>query len=135
LLLPTDVIVAKDFDEHSIPLVTDVACIPKNTRIMDIGPKTIGSFTSVLVSAHTILWNGPMGVFEWPSFSQGTKAIALAIADMSNTISVLGGGSTAEVVMGLGLQDKMTHISTGGGASLEFMEGKNLPGIDALLNK
>lgn len=135
LLLPKDVIVAKDFDEFSTPRVTDVTCIPKNTRVMDIGPKTIEWFTSVLISAHTVLWNGPMGVFEWSSFSQGTKAVAFTIAGMSNTISVIGGGSTAEVVIGLGLGDRMTHVSTGGGASLEFMEGKSLPGIDALLNK
>lgn len=135
LLLPSDVVVAKDFDEFSTPRITDITCIPKNTRVMDIGPKTIESFTSVLTSAHTVLWNGPMGVFEWSSFSQGTKAIAFSIADMSNTTSVIGGGSTAEVVIGLGLGDKMTHVSTGGGASLEFMGGKILPGIDALLNK
>ena len=102
---------------------------------MDIGPKTIESFTSVLITAHTVLWNGPMGVFEWSSFSQGTKAVAFAIAGMSNTTSVIGGGSTAEVVIGLGLGGKMTHVSTGGGASLEFMGGKILPGIGALLNK
>ena len=135
LLLPSDVIVAEDFDEFSTPRVTDVTCIPKNTMVMDIGPKTIESFTSVLITAHTVLWNGPMGVFEWSSFSQGTKAVAFAIAGMSNTTSVIGGGSTAEVVIGLGLGGKMTHVSTGGGASLEFMGGKILPGIGALLNK
>ena len=100
--------------------------------IMDIGDSTARRFSEVLGQCKTIVWNGPMGVFEMPRFSQGTRTVAEAIAGLHDTISVVGGGSTAQVVEELGLLECMTHVSTGGGASLEYLEGKELPGIAAL---
>ena len=135
LLLPEDVIVADDFAKEASHRVVDAADISKATRIMDIGPRTTASFAAALMEAHTVVWNGPMGVFEWPAFANGTRAIAHALAEMSDAVTVIGGGSTAEAVIELGLADKMTHVSTGGGASLEFLEGKTLPGVAALLDR
>ena len=99
---------------------------------MDIGGGAAQSFAGGLRSCGTIIWNGPMGVFEMPRFSEGTRTVANAIAGLPNVTTVVGGGSTAEAVEELGLMDRMTHVSTGGGASLEFLEGKELPGIAAL---
>ena len=99
---------------------------------MDIGPEASAQFSRSLPECKTIIWNGPMGVFEMPRFSEGTRVVAEAIAGAQETTSVVGGGSTAEAVEELGLMDRMTHVSTGGGASLEFLEGKELPGIAAL---
>jgi phosphoglycerate kinase len=99
---------------------------------MDIGEGSTADFSAALGGCSTIIWNGPMGVFEMPRFSHGTRAVAQAIAGLSGTTTVVGGGSTAEVVEELGLMERMTHVSTGGGASLEFLEGKELPGIAAL---
>ena len=99
---------------------------------MDIGETTARLFAESLGQCKTIVWNGPMGVFEMPRFSQGTRTVAGAIADLNGVTTVVGGGSTAEAVEEMGLMDRMTHVSTGGGASLEFLEGKELPGIAAL---
>ena len=131
--LPEDVVVASQFaaDPPQIKTVP-VDQIPEGWFVMDLGETTAHRFAQRLKGCKTIIWNGPMGVFEMPRFSQGTRAVAQAIAGLSGVTSVVGGGSTAEAVEELGLMDQLTHISTGGGASLEFLEGKELPGIAAL---
>jgi phosphoglycerate kinase len=131
--LPLDVVVASRFAADA-PNVKTVAVnqVPSGWYIMDIGGATARSFAQSLGECRTIIWNGPMGVFEMPRFSHGTRAVAEAIAALRGVTSLVGGGSTAEAVEELGLIDRMTHVSTGGGASLEFLEGKELPGIAAL---
>ncbi|NQW23321.1 MAG: phosphoglycerate kinase [SAR202 cluster bacterium] len=133
LHLPEHVVVANEFaadpDETDSVHVGDV---PDGWYIMDIAPASAEEFSKALTACKTIIWNGPMGVFEMPKFSQGTRTVAEAIAGLSGVTTVVGGGSTAEAIEELGLMDKMTHVSTGGGASLEFLEGKELPGIAAL---
>ena len=108
--------------------------IPDNMMGMDIGPKTVEAYVAAVKDAGTVIWNGPMGVFEFPAFAEGTRAVAKALAD-TNAITIIGGGDSAAAVAQLGFADKMTHISTGGGASLEFLEGKELPGVACLLDK
>ena len=108
--------------------------IPDNMMGMDIGPKTVESYVAAVKDAGTVIWNGPMGVFEFPAFAEGTRAVARALAD-TNAITIIGGGDSAAAVAQLGFADKMTHISTGGGASLEFLEGLELPGIACLNDK
>jgi len=131
--LPVDVVVADRFADDAAGVETVlVNQVPKDWFIMDIGQTTARLFSESLGQCKTIVWNGPMGVFEMPRFSQGTRTVAEAIAGLSGVTSVVGGGSTAEAVEELGLVDRMTHVSTGGGASLEFLEGKELPGIAAL---
>ncbi len=133
LLLPENVVIANEFVAD--PAETDVmhvGDVPDGWYIMDIAPNSAQDFAQALGECKTIIWNGPMGVFEMPKFSHGTRTVAEAIAGLSGVTTVVGGGSTAEAVEELGLMDKMTHVSTGGGASLEFLEGKELPGIAAL---
>jgi phosphoglycerate kinase len=132
-LIPVDNVCATTFAQDATPAVYDSTSIPEGYMGLDIGPKTVELFAKALANAGTVVWNGPMGVFEWETFAVGTKAIAKAIAD-SNAISIIGGGDSAAAVEQLGYAKKMTHISTGGGASLEFLEGLELPGIAALLD-
>jgi phosphoglycerate kinase len=134
LLLPTDVIVAEDFSAEAVAKRVPIAEVPSDCYIMDIGPETVERFKAKLRRCHTILWNGPVGIFEFAPFRAGTKAIAELLANLEAT-TVIGGGSTAEAVIELGLADKMTHVSTGGGASLRFLEGRTLPGVAALRDK
>ena len=131
--LPDDVVIANEFAaDPGDTDVVNVGDVPDGWYIMDIAPSSAQDFAEALSKCKTIIWNGPMGVFEMPKFSQGTRTVAEAIAGLSGVTTVVGGGSTAEAVEELGLMDKMTHVSTGGGASLEFLEGKELPGIAAL---
>ncbi|MPM94321.1 Bifunctional PGK/TIM [bioreactor metagenome] len=132
-LLPADNLAAAEFSADSKPVLV-TGNIPDSLMGMDIGPKTIEVFTKALSGAGTIIWNGPMGVFEFPAFAQGTKAIARAMAE-SGAVTIIGGGDSAAAVEQLGFADKITHISTGGGASLEFLEGLELPGDACLLDK
>ncbi|MBI4328663.1 MAG: phosphoglycerate kinase [Chloroflexi bacterium] len=137
LRLPTDVVVAAELRADAEPSVVSVDHIPAAKMVLDIGPETRELFIGCLCLCRTIVWNGPVGVFEYPPFAEGTKAIAQALAGMAQRVAtvVVGGGSTAEAVAELGLAEQMTHVSTGGGASLEFLEGKTLPGVAALLDK
>ena len=131
--LPVDVVVADRFAADAAGVKTVlVNQVPPDWLIMDIGETTARLFAESLGQCKTIVWNGPMGVFEMPRFSQGTRTVAGAMADLNGVTTVVGGGSTAEAVEEMGLMDRMTHVSTGGGASLEFLEGKELPGITAL---
>jgi phosphoglycerate kinase len=132
LLLPVDVIVADDFSVKANRKAVPVEEIPKEWEGMDIGPKTIKLFQSALAGAKTVVWNGPVGVFEMEPFSVGTKSIAQTLAELTDATTIIGGGDSAAAVEQLGYADKITHISTGGGASLEFLEGKELPGVAAL---
>jgi phosphoglycerate kinase len=134
LLLPVDCIVAKEIDESSPKAEVSSADIPEDWTGVDIGPKSIGLFKASLAGAKTIFWNGPMGVFEKPRFADGTKEIARAVADATSrgAVSIVGGGDSVAAINLMGIADRFTHISTGGGASLEFMEGRSLPGVDAL---
>ena len=134
LLLPVETVVAKEFSADSEPVVVPSDKIPADMMGMDIGPKTIELFSEVVKMAKTVIWNGPMGVFEFPKFAVGTKAIAKALAE-TDAVTIIGGGDSAAAVAQLGFADKMTHISTGGGASLEYLEGIELPGIAALNDK
>jgi phosphoglycerate kinase len=131
LVLPVDVVVADAFSEDANTRTVGVDQVPINWRILDIGPRTVGLFEERLASAATVVWNGPMGVFEFPRFAAGTTALATGLARTRATTIVGGGDSVAALRQG-GLADKMTHVSTGGGASLEFLEGKTLPGVAAL---
>ena len=130
--LPTDVTVAKEFSADAAASVVAADGVAANDLVLDIGPATATAYANEIGQAKTILWNGPMGVAEWEQFSHGTRAVADAVSSNSAAVSVVGGGSTAEVVARLGLEQKITHVSTGGGASLEFLEGRVLPGVAAL---
>ncbi|KZL90153.1 phosphoglycerate kinase [Clostridium magnum] len=134
LLLPVDNIVGDKFAADATPVVTEDQNIPEGHMGLDIGPKSAELYANAVKEAKTVIWNGPMGVFEFENFAKGTIAVAKAMAD-SDATTVIGGGDSAAAVNILGFGDKMTHISTGGGASLEFLEGKALPGIEALNNK
>ena len=134
MLIPVDTVCAADFDNDAETLICDRDAIPADMEGLDIGPKTVELYKEALKDAKTIVWNGPMGVFEMPNFAKGTKAIAEILAE-SDAITIIGGGDSAAAAEQFGLADKMTHISTGGGASLEFLEGKVLPGIAVIEDK
>jgi phosphoglycerate kinase len=125
-------VVAPEFKEDSPATVYESSRVPGDELILDIGPRTSTEYSRIISLVSTIIWNGPMGVFEWSAFAKGSVAIAKAVAGNTKATSVIGGGSTAEIVGSLDLVDKITHVSTGGGASLEFLEGKVLPGVAAL---
>lgn len=133
--MPVDAIVADDFSADANTKVVAIEEIPADWEALDIGPKTAETYRDVIQKSKLVIWNGPMGVFEIDKFAQGTKAVAQALADANDTYSVIGGGDSAAAVEKFGLAEKMSHISTGGGASLEFMEGKELPGVVALNDK
>jgi len=134
LMLPVDVVVADTLSAESKVKAVSVEDIAPDWRIVDIGPQTISNFSEELRRCQTIFWNGPMGVYEIPQFAQGTKAMARLLAGLETT-TIIGGGSTAEVVTEMKLADKVTFVSTGGGASLRFLGGETLPGVEALLDK
>jgi phosphoglycerate kinase len=134
LLLPSDVVIADKFAADAASKTIPVGDVPEGWRIMDIGPQTVAAFSEELDRAATVVWNGPMGVFEFPPFAEGTFALARAVA-ASGATTIVGGGDSAAAMRESGLADKITHISTGGGASLHMLAGKTLPGVAALLDK
>lgn len=134
LILPVDAVIADKFDAEANSQIVDVDKIPAGWRMLDVGPKTIEVYKTVLGTARLVVWNGPVGVFEMPKFAEGTFAIARLLAE-SKATTVIGGGDSASAVKKAGVAKQMTHVSTGGGASLEFLEGKVLPGVAALLDK
>ena len=134
LLLPVDTVVADKFDAEASYKTVDANAIPAGWMGMDIGEKTRALYADVIKNAKTVIWNGPMGVFEFPNFAKGTAAVAEACAECQGT-TIIGGGDSASAVKKLGYASRMTHISTGGGASLEFLEGKVLPGVAVLNDK
>ena len=134
LMLPVDVKIGKEFDANTESKIVKVTEIPADWQVFDIGTQTIDQYKGILDSAKTVVWNGPMGVFEFDQFAIGTKEIAVKLAELE-AVTVIGGGDSAAAVEKMKVADKMTHISTGGGASLEYLEGKVLPGIDCLANK
>ena len=134
LLLPTDCVIADEFSPDARTQVVPAGAIPEGWQGMDIGPETVQRYCDAVKDAGTVIWNGPMGVFEFPAFAKGTEAVAKALSE-TDAITIIGGGDSAAAVEQLGYADRMTHISTGGGASLEFLEGKELPGVACLLDK
>jgi phosphoglycerate kinase len=134
LVLPVDAVIADKFEAEASSKIVPVDAVPQGWRIMDVGPKSIELFKGALQGAKLIVWNGPMGVFEMPKFAEGTFAIARILA-ASGATTVIGGGDSASAVKKAGVAKQMTHVSTGGGASLEFLEGKQLPGVAALQDK
>jgi phosphoglycerate kinase len=134
LLLPVDHVVADDFSADANTKVVDEAGIEDGWMALDIGPKTTALFVKEIAGAKTVVWNGPMGCFEMAPFAEGTAAVARAVAE-TDCVSVIGGGDSVSAVNKSGLADKITHVSTGGGASLEFLEGKELPGVAALSDR
>lgn len=134
-LLPVDNLAAAEFSADAPPITVDAMSIPDHLMGMDIGPKTVESFIQAMKGAGTVIWNGPMGVFEFPAYAQGTKAVAKAVSELPGAITIVGGGDSASAVEQLGFADAITHISTGGGAALEFLEGLPLPGITCLADR
>ncbi|NOT03537.1 MAG: phosphoglycerate kinase [Anaerolineales bacterium] len=134
IILPVDAIIADKFDAEANTQTVDVDKIPAGWRMLDVGPKTLELYKSSLTGVKLVVWNGPVGVFEMPKFAEGTFALARMLAE-SGAITVIGGGDSASAVKKAGVAKQMTHVSTGGGASLEFLEGKELPGVAALLDK
>ena len=135
-LLPVDHVLADAFDAKAKATVFEGSgAFPAELMALDIGPKTVALFSSEIAEAETVLWNGPMGVFEFPAFAVGTNAVAKAVASNENATTIVGGGDSVSAIHKSGFAEKITHISTGGGASLEFLEGKTLPGVEALTEK
>ncbi|MGL4389235.1 MAG: phosphoglycerate kinase [Brevinema sp.] len=134
-LLPIDVMVADKFDPNANAKIVDATEIPDGWMGMDAGPKTIEAVTAVLKKSKTIFWNGPLGVFEFDKFANGTNSVAKVLAELPNALTIIGGGDSVAAVNKAGLADKMSHISTGGGASMELIEGKEMPGVAALRDK
>ena len=134
LVLPVDAVIADKFEENANSQVVDADKIPSGWRMMDVGPKTLELYKQALNGAKLIVWNGPVGVFEMPKFAEGTFALARILAE-SGATTVIGGGDSASAVKKAGVAKQMTHVSTGGGASLEYLEGKELPGVAALMDK
>ena len=132
VMTPADVVVAREFAENATPYVVEVTDVPSDSLILDIGPRTRVDYADEIIQARRIIWNGPMGVAEWESFAEGTRVVARAVSVAPDAFTLAGGGSTVAVVEKLNLRSELTHVSTGGGASLEFLEGKVLPGIAAL---
>jgi phosphoglycerate kinase len=137
ILLPTDTVVAKEFRNDAPTEIVPVTGIPADAMGLDIGPDTIRRFSETILASKTVVWNGPMGVFEMPNFAKGTFAIAdaLVAATKTGAVTVVGGGDSAAAITQAGLEDRVSHVSTGGGASLEFLEGKQLPGVVALTDR
>ena len=135
IVLPVDTVVAKEFAEDAESKVVDSTAIPADEMGMDIGPKTLELFKKELVGAKTVVWNGPAGVFEFDKFAKGTNGICEALAQLKGAITIIGGGDSAAAAIKLGYEKRFTHISTGGGASLEYLEGKALPGVEIINNK
>ena len=135
LVLPIDNVVAKEFSNNAVATIVASDAIPADQEGLDIGPKTVELFASYLKDAKTVVWNGPMGVFELPNFAKGTIGVCEAIANLEGATTIIGGGDSAAAAISLGYADKFTHISTGGGASLEYLEGKELPGVAAISDK
>ena len=133
--MPVDVVITEEFSETATTKIVGIDSIPSNWEGVDIGPKTREIYADVIKNSKLVVWNGPMGVFEMTPFAEGTKAVGQALADAEDTYSVIGGGDSAAAVEKFGMADKMSHISPGGGASLEFMEGKELPGVVCLNDK
>ena len=134
LRLPVDIVIGDKFDAEADSKVVETGPVPDGWRILDIGPKTVAAYGKVVAAAGTVVWNGPMGVFEFPKFAEGTFGVAKAVA-ASNATSIIGGGESVAAIQQSGLAGKITHISTGGGASLEMLEGLDLPGVAALQDK
>lgn len=135
IVLPVDAKVAKEFSNDAEITEVSIDDIPKDQEAMDVGPKTVELFNKELQGAHTLVWNGPMGVFEFSNFAQGTIGVCESIANLKDAVTIIGGGDSAAAAISLGFEDNFIHISTGGGASLEYLEGKELPGIKAINNK
>jgi phosphoglycerate kinase len=133
LLLPTDVVIADAFAADANARTVDAGDVPDGWRIMDVGERSVAAYGEVLATCKTIVWNGPLGVAEFPAFARGSRALAERIASMDAT-TIVGGGETAALVQQAGLAEQLDHVSTGGGAFLEFLEGKELPGVAALLD-
>ncbi len=135
LHLPIDVVAATEFSADADAIIVPADQIPSDRMVLDIGPESIAHFQQLLAGAKTVVWNGPLGVFEFPRFAKGTFAIAQTLADLEDAITIIGGGDSAAAIKEAGLTDRVTHVSTGGGASLVFLEGKPLPGIEVLDDK
>ena len=135
VLLPTDVVIADEFKAEAEHQSVPVGAIPPGWRIMDVGPDTLDTYRDALDDCGTVFWNGTLGVAEFPTFAEGSISLAMTLADLEHASVVVGGGETAALVEQAGMRDRYTHVSTGGGASLEFLEGKTLPGVAALNDK
>ena len=135
MMLPVDTKIGKEFSNDTETMTVKSTEIPDDWEGFDIGEETIKLYSEELKKAKTIVWNGPVGVFELPVFAVGTNAIAKVLGDLEDATTIIGGGDSAAAIEKAGLSDKMTHISTGGGASLEFLEGKKLPGVECLQDK